>query len=122
MPGSGTPQKSPSSRTWGGEHEYSDGTLMRSKVQGPIIATSSNTSTATRHTFLCSFVHTLFNLLRAATRISQTDLIILRLNPPNGAAHNPPATGDEARPQGGLGRPRQSGCRVAGGHCCPPAP
>ena len=53
----GSPQKSPSSRMLGAEHGYSDGTLMRSKVQGPIVATSSSTSTATRQTFLCSFIH-----------------------------------------------------------------
>jgi hypothetical protein len=74
IPDIGSPQKSPSKRMNGDVQGYFEGTLIRSNVQGPIIATSSMISIAVRQTRLYLSTHTIFGFPHLTTQFTSATI------------------------------------------------
>jgi len=69
IPDIGSPQKSPSKRMKGDWQGYFEGTLIRSNVQGPIIATSNMISIAVRQIRLFFSSHNIFCFPQLSTSL-----------------------------------------------------
>jgi hypothetical protein len=70
IPDIGSPQKSPSKRMNGAVQGYFEGTLIRSNVQGPIIATSSMIKITVRQMRLFLSGHNIFCFPHLSTDLS----------------------------------------------------